>query len=406
MSTTSEPDDFIVELFERSRDVVGLEAPQVEAWVSGLFGLWEGDGDARRFVDHCRLAGDQAGALLCRAIAELDSGAVGQAARGVADDLAGVMPSEGEAIGASAARAAWRVSAPFGQSVIIGFGARDQSDHALLVELDPQGRIADLLLSGPPEELLAELRPPDPSVAGDEDERDHRARSMSIEALTVETAASVVADAWCSSASAPQAYDESVTANARFVQRRIETIIGASLPQLQQRAPDVDPLRGMSQRDFDEANRAACSTVVAALTGPPDAPDTAPEVVEAWIEVIRAEPEGGSVREIEALHWLEWADWLGAGIGLVREGAGAPLDGTALVDHVNRCPEVSSSIAAADREYAAAAFELAIDHVAAVGAVEQGELTEVGHRSLHAALFAAWSEWNPTGLDMPAASDQ
>jgi hypothetical protein len=92
------------------------------------------------------------------------------------------------------------------------------------------------------------------------------------------------------------------------------------------------------------------------------------------------------------LLWLEWADWLGAGIGLLRRRDDGPLDGLVLVDLVNGCPEVSSTIHGDDREYAAWAFDIALEHLADAGLVVDRFLTEDGRASLHPSLLEAWAE--------------
>ena len=95
--------------------------------------------------------------------------------------------------------------------------------------------------------------------------------------------------------------------------------------------------------------------------------------------------------EREAFAALEWADWLGAVIGVVRSGAGSDASPAALVDHVNRCPEVTSTIPRAHRPY----YEWAWQHVVALWQRhelidERRRLTTVGERILPAMLFRAW----------------
>ena len=142
----------------------------------------------------------------------------------------------------------------------------------------------------------------------------------------------------------------------------------------------------MTAAEIDDANRAARSTLLAAVGEPGSTAGPHP----AWVDVVCRSAPGLSPREREALLWLEWADWLGAGIGLVRTPELGPLDGEALVDLVNRCPEVSSTVHADDRDYAAWAFDVALDHLRDAGLVVDDELTSEGQSSLHPSLIAAW----------------
>jgi len=62
------------------------------------------------------------------------------------------------------------------------------------------------------------------------------------------------------------------------------------------------------------------------------------------------------------------------------------------VDHVNRCPEVSSSIDKADRDYAEWAFDVALDLLRDRGVItDDRRLTAEGHESLRHGLAAAWT---------------
>ena len=89
---------------------------------------------------------------------------------------------------------------------------------------------------------------------------------------------------------------------------------------------------------------------------------------------------------------LEWADWVGALLGLVRGGVGQPVDGRALVDHINRCPELTTTIPAADRERFAWAFEQVLFAWEVTGVLDdRGALTEAGVWLLPRAAIAVWS---------------
>jgi hypothetical protein len=93
----------------------------------------------------------------------------------------------------------------------------------------------------------------------------------------------------------------------------------------------------------------------------------------------------------DAVFVLEWADWLGAVLGLVRAGEGAPVDGPSMVDHVNRCPEVTTTIPKADRPRIEWAFAILTEPWTELGLVLDGRLTAQGVDVLPAALDLAWS---------------
>ena len=231
-TTPEDSNELSAELFDRSSLVVDLDGPQIEAWVSGLFSAWDDEQAAIRFVEHCRVSGGQVAALLCRAIAELGSGAVSVAATVAAAQLGDVAPESGAGIGRSQALAGWRVSARFGQSVILGFGADDVLGHSLLAEIGEDGLLEDLRLAGPPDELL-------PGDLG-QDDADRAAAGISgrrspallIEEIGVVTAAETILAAWRLAAEAPRVWEETVAANEQFARRRIERIIEVEVPLL------------------------------------------------------------------------------------------------------------------------------------------------------------------------------
>lgn len=99
----------------------------------------------------------------------------------------------------------------------------------------------------------------------------------------------------------------------------------------------------------------------------------------------------------EALIELEWADWLGAVIGLARSEAGTEVDGRTLVQLINRCPEITTSIPKNDAARIGWAFEQALYAWAVTGVLDDdGALTEAGRWLLPRAALAAW-EGQPAG---------
>ncbi|RMH71632.1 MAG: hypothetical protein D6683_14415, partial [Actinomyces sp.] len=92
----------------------------------------------------------------------------------------------------------------------------------------------------------------------------------------------------------------------------------------------------------------------------------------------------------DAVTILEWADWLGAVIETVRRGPGAPLDGESLVDAVNRCPEVTTTIPRRDRARLAWAFGVVTAAWPRAGLADGEALTPLGAAVLPRALDLAW----------------
>lgn len=393
MQTTSETDALFADLLSRASIVVELDGPQLEGWVSGLFSALD-DGDTIiGFLDHCQAARTAVGATLAYAIAELSRGlddGVSSHAESVVDhDL---LTEAAAHVGESALSDAWEVEAPFGRSIVLGFEApvlaakadeieTEPTDprHAILVEIHADGRLEDLQLAGSPDELIAEA-----AESGE---------AISATRIDVEDAVARVVASWPTEPLLAAEVGPGVAANQQFVRRRVLVAARHVLPAIAVVDPEIDVRRGMDDDDFAAANRAALSTLRSAVGDPAPRPAGGPASPEraAWSGVIRGDGGELSGRERDALLWLEWADWLGVGIGLLRSGAGTEASGQAWVDLVNRCPEVSSTIDKADREYAAWAFDVAIDLLADSGVIDEaGEVTEAGHAELHAAMLATW----------------
>ena len=132
---------------------------------------------------------------------------------------------------------------------------------------------------------------------------------------------------------------------------------------------------------------------LAASVGPIDLDEPDADVVLAVLAAAVAPaslmPLTGDARQ--AVLELEFADWLGAVLGVVRAGAGTHVDPDVLVDHVNRCPEVTSTIPKTDRARVAWAFAVAVEAWGPLGVVDPDNcLTDFGAAVLPAALVRAW----------------
>jgi len=372
------PDDALyAELLDRAEVVADLDAAQLEAWTSGLFAALDDAAAMRGFVAHLAGAPSPVAAAVLAGISYLGDGDVARDARQASDRMASAAPESASQLGRARSAQAWRVNARFGSSLVIGFRQDPEIvDHALLVEIE-DGALTDLQMAGPPSELL------DPDVVGE-----------GIEVVAVEAGQALqeTVSAWERSLLVGAEMTAGIAANQHLVRRRVAAELGVELPLFVADDTEVDISRGMSAEEIKRADDAALGTLRAAVGDPAS---TEPDV--GWIEVVRGTVDGLTPREREGLLWLEWADWLGVGIGLLRGGAESEVTPEAFVDLINRCPEISSTVHANDRDYAEWAFDLAIEHLEDHGLAEDGRLTGAGWASLHASLVAAWS-----GGDAPA----
>ncbi|NNE73523.1 MAG: hypothetical protein HKN26_07665 [Acidimicrobiales bacterium] len=94
--------------------------------------------------------------------------------------------------------------------------------------------------------------------------------------------------------------------------------------------------------------------------------------------------------ERELVDSLEWADWLGAALPAIRIGVGAPMAASDLIDNINRCPEITTSIPKRDRPAMEAAFELVSAAWTETGVIDtDNRLTSIGPWLLTEALRRA-----------------
>lgn len=129
---------------------------------------------------------------------------------------------------------------------------------------------------------------------------------------------------------------------------------------------------------------------------PSDLPsDDAELLISCAAATIEPDEATGLDAEEEALLVsLEPADWLGAIVSAVREGAGADAGPEALVSGIERCPEVHVNAALDDGEasHIATAFSMISTPWVALGITDPGDrLTELGVWLLPRALARAWN---------------
>lgn len=114
--------------------------------------------------------------------------------------------------------------------------------------------------------------------------------------------------------------------------------------------------------------------------------------VEAAGALIAMRDESGMGAEEEsAIMALELGDWLGAVIGVVRAGPGAPADDHDLIGYINRCPEIEGEVDPEDQVLIESAFDTVVHGWAAAGVVDENRrLTRLGTWALPRALAWAW----------------
>ncbi len=120
--------------------------------------------------------------------------------------------------------------------------------------------------------------------------------------------------------------------------------------------------------------------------------------LELWLGaaggLVEARDETGmDVEEESAIMALEVADWLGAVLGFVRAGVGAPAEPEDLLRYVDECPELEGARDPDDDGVLLLAFELVLPAWEAARAIDHDRrLTELGHWGLPRALAWAWGE--------------
>lgn len=390
------------EALGQAEELVGLDAARAEAWASDLLALTDqelGPTGAERLVADINHRRGPGPAAVLAAVGILRPDLV------AADAPAGVgpLPPWSDAAGTSRCEAAWMVSGRDGTSVALEFRDRSDATHLLVADLVP----------GPTETVgEVHLTASDLLAAADEP-----SSGLTVEETDVAEAARRTAQALAATTDP----SESTVANGRLLAARLAALTGTEIAtpvaavEVVPEWPVLDPDDAAYALDLfersvpdvpeptaderDEARRAVSdalgsgSTVGEWLDASP-VPESAGcepmvAVLAATILPARLEPLGAPERDAVLL--LEWADWLGASLELTRQGPGAPAGPEDLVDHVNRCAEVTTTVPAADRSRITWAFGVVTEPWRELGVVDGGRLTRLGWLYLKPALSWAWS---------------
>lgn len=369
------------ELLDESERIADLDFSQRDAWVSGACATWRGEIEV---VDPN--AADEAFIAFCDAT----DTAVSRVLAAIARDLTqpNSTPSGVEVTGC------WLVEDPTARdssaSGILGFRHRDGSEHSVLAEIDDRGRLTDIQL-GP---AAAEVLPSRSALA-------ELGSNLMVHENDPAEAAIAIGDAWRLAHGDAQAAgfvpEPGLFLNQLVLRRRLQSLQGSAgwdLPLfVERRGAGVELHVGMTSEEVAEANGRSAATLARALgaarnVAPPPGADG--ELTAAAARVFEAAAPSLTQEEREGLAFLEWADWLGVILGAVRAGPGASVHGEAMVDWINRCPEVTSSVAKRDRPYVAWTLDVAARVWNSLGLVAEGELTELGWWTLPRAAAQAW----------------
>jgi hypothetical protein len=394
----------ISDALDQAAGLLELDAIRAEVWASDLTALAAEtgpDGISRLIAALVDAGGPAAAAALWAVHSMVD---------GVDPDNPALEPAPAwvDDLRSSTCEAAWLLEERRGVSAALRFVDRADDRHVVIVDLVPAGdggeKIGEVAV-GPPD-LLDALDEPGSGIAATE--------------VAPPELAKRIARAGRSTSEPTSSY----VANARLLLARLSSLgiddleapiwIEPEVPELPAPDPDadawavqvLDQALGDTGTPGPEAVAAAAAVLrtaagsndrlaqwLAASEGPIDLDEPDLVVVlsalAAAISPARLAPLAADARR--AVLELEWADWLGAVIGIVRAGAGVSVDPDGLVDQINRCQEVTSTIPKADRGRVAWAFEVIAETWEPLGIAVDDTLTEFGSRVLPLALRTAWS---------------
>lgn len=408
------------EILDEATMLLDLDAARAEVWVSGLVAEWVDTDDLLAQLG----ASDRPEALaIARALQAFVPDAADAAA---ALSSAGVAePEWGAMVGSAVALLAWEIVDPFSgnSSLVVEFEHGDAIRHSMLVELEDDCAVD--INFGPPglvEDAFAESD----------------TRSLSVHEWPADRALSAIGAAMARTAADPEVpVTDDYVMNAAIAMARVglhgfadAEVLARAIPVTEARSP----VSGRPARDpLDaEADAAACSTLRSALARELARPVPEAAIAEAAARVRKSleaatDPDlfaladdialGDTSRvgdhellaglagafvvpgelmafaaaERDALRGLEWADWLGAVIPLVRAGAGADASPMQLVQNINRCPEVTTTVPKRDAPVVADVFSRMLHAWELTGAIDDdGRLTPLGAWLVPRSLLCAW----------------
>ncbi len=421
----------------RASVLAELGAAQAEVWASGF----AADADLAALGAVADIGGDNACGLLY-ALAAIIEAPADRIARNAAASLVqdGATPPDWvEVVGTATARSAWLLPGDGTATVIVEFAHVDESTHTMLIDISLTGIAAAGAHAGPRPDQPDTVRYVSDIRFGSGDLLESVAEDLLgtgtvPEVLEVADATALLADA----ALAPVADGVDIALNLVVANARLLSM-GIASPLVLASDPDASSADGLDDIAPDDEDRAAAVAVLDAALGEPVHP---PEVVATVARLLRPalvdptamrvdadtaadlrslvvvaglagcnpddvgdvellarlagayiDPGDLSAHErdaAEAIATLEWADWLGAIIPLVRNGVGTVVTPESLVDNINRCAEITTTIPKRDRPLIAWAFGQTLYAWELTGIIDgAGRLTELGRWLLPAAVRVA-----------------
>lgn len=393
----------IADALDQAAELLELDAVRAEVWASDLTALAAeaGPDGISNLIDALADTGGPAAAAALWAVHSMAAGV------DLGDPALEPAPAWVDDLLSSACEAAWLLDDRRGVSVAFRFVDRADERHVLIVDLVPSTGGAETIgevVVGPPE-LLDALEDPGSGIE-------------STEAAPPELAKRI-ARAVRSTSEPTSSY----VANGRLLLARLSSFGIEDLEApvwVEPEVPDLPPPdseadvwatqvldRALGDTGVPDPEGTTVAAAVlreaaasddrlaqwlAASSGPVDLDEPDLAVVLAALAAAAAPaamaPLAADARR--AVLELEWADWLGSIIGIVRAGAGASVDPDDLVDEINRCQEVTSTIPKADRVRVAWAFSVVTEAWEPLGITVGGALTEFGTQVLPLALRTAW----------------
>ena len=343
------------------------DVARVEAWASSVLSVWaeapdaaEIDAEFAAWLAHSIDPRAPKVLLAVSNLLALDPATVEAAKRQVDEPLAWM-----DGVGPARAGRAWIVTKDDLRSVGIGFEMLDGSEHSLLADV-ADGALVSLIVGPGPDELFD----------GSED-------LISLDFMPTADAAHAIIAA--GAATPVGQWPESGYVNAAIARRRLAELVGAELGGSFASGPPSEAAEKVDD-ERAELNQWALSVLDVAGVGQGEPGDA--HLVEPLDPGATARyPE----REREAFEALEWADWLGMVLGLSRCQPGELVEPSMLIDLINRCPEVTSSIPRNDRAYFEWAISMVLPLWGRAGVIDdESKLTATGAAHLVHALRAAW----------------
>ncbi len=409
------------EILAEARVLAELDAARAEVWVSGLLAEWPDVDELMAALRVSRSA--EAMAIACALTAIAPAAAV-VVAELVSPGLA--KPPWADAVGTAQAQQAWEIVDPFSGnvSVVIEYEHADLVRHSLLVEIEdalavdlhfgPPGLVDDAFDESDTRSLTVLAWPVDRAIAriaaaiaattahNDPPVTDEYLMNIALVAARVGIASTAAEE------------HDSLVGPAQIVGRSVSRYGTRDAAEAEGDAMAVEMMRSALQRQLAlpqpvvlvrEGAATLRATLLAAIApdldalvddvglGDPDSLDDATLLARlAGTFVVPGALAMFSPIEREAVRGIEWADWLGAVIPLVRGGVGAAADPLELVRNINRCPEVATTVPKRDVPLVADAFARVLHAWELTGVIDvDGRLTELGAWIAPRALLDAWT---------------